>query len=216
MLSYADFRFVKTSVVVVGAFNVHIIHPEWLRQIKAIGPADEFAIQVNFSSPGVRFRMPNENEMTWTIQPDRIVVESNHLDDRAWKAVEKVIAKLPWTPLTALGVNLHYKVESLQQELFQPSLLGPGFPAPNGETYHLSGYGHGVSFSTDVGLTTCNLSWNTEADGSVLLVNYNTDLQKVGAPEPQLNAVKDALSRFDEKTTSIEPMINWFLKRHST
>lgn len=106
-----SFRFRKANCVVLGTFNMYILHPEWLAKHSIIEPGTEVSIETNFERPGFRFRfVPPQG--VWTVAPNRIMVETDAADLDCGSKVAKVLRALPETPLVALGSNFHYEASS--------------------------------------------------------------------------------------------------------
>jgi hypothetical protein len=104
------FQFEKANCVVVGTFNMYILHPPWLAKHDIIKEGTEVGIDTDLIRPGFRFRFP-QYKATWMVAPDRLVVESDEPKTDCGKPVAKVLRALPETPLFALGNNVHYKAE---------------------------------------------------------------------------------------------------------
>jgi hypothetical protein len=101
------FRFQKASCVVVGTFNIYILHPQWLAKHGIIEQGIDVGIETNLMRPGLRLRFPKQNTV-WSIAPDRLVIETQEPDVDCAVLAGQVLQKLPETPLFALGHNFHY------------------------------------------------------------------------------------------------------------
>ena len=123
------FQFDKASCIVVGTFNMYIFHPQWLVQREVIDEGTEIGIETNLTQPGFRFRLP-KFQATLHVAPTQLVVESLDPNFDCGEVVAKVLAKLPETPVFALGNNAFYKADPLR--IGEPvSLQFAAFPVPN-------------------------------------------------------------------------------------
>jgi hypothetical protein len=99
------FEFSNTSCVVVGTFNIYIVQPHWLSEVEIIPSKTKVAIQADMRSPGFKFKLPDNVDLSWNIRPDRLSTQSERLDVDCGKPIAQVLKKLPWTPVTAVGCN---------------------------------------------------------------------------------------------------------------
>jgi hypothetical protein len=104
------FRFQKSSCIVVGTFNMYILHPKWLAKHGIIESGVEVAIETNFTQPGFRFTFP-KLDIRWLIAPNRVIVESSKPAVDCGAIVAKMLKALPETPLQGLGSNVDYEAE---------------------------------------------------------------------------------------------------------
>ncbi len=100
--------FSKASCVAAGAFNIYIIQPQWLTQVKILGPDEELLVESNFSEPGFRFRS-QKSSFQWTVSPTRIAIESTDPSEDCGEIIARILALLPHTPLKAIGNNAFYR-----------------------------------------------------------------------------------------------------------
>lgn len=104
--------FVESAAVAVGAFNTHIVHPEWLKDVGLIDREENPLVEIDFQRPGIRLRMQRQ-KTTWIIRPDRLAVETTDRNKDPGSQIAKVLELLPWTPLVAVGLNYRYEADSL-------------------------------------------------------------------------------------------------------
>ena len=104
------FRFQKASCVVVGTFNIHILHPQWLVSRGIIEKDLEVGIESNLTRPGLRLRFPKLGAL-WSISPDRLVIETQDAALDCGGTIARVLGILRETPLFAVGNNLHCTAE---------------------------------------------------------------------------------------------------------
>lgn len=104
------FRFQKASCVVVGTFNIHILHPQWLVSRGIIEKDLEVGIESNLTRPGLRLRFPQQGAL-WSITPDRLVIETQDAALDCGGTIARVLGILRETPLFAIGNNLHCTAE---------------------------------------------------------------------------------------------------------
>lgn len=110
------FGFVKTTAVAVGAFNTQIIHPEWLQEVEILPKGSETEVQINFQQPGIRL-VPEGNRGVWTIRPDKLIIESTERDYNPGLLISQILRLLPWTPVSAVGLNYIFEGERLSDEI---------------------------------------------------------------------------------------------------
>lgn len=206
------FALSKTTVVVVGAMNIHIFHPEWLALIDAISPKSAYEFEVNLSSPGFRLSPKKAGEPIWTIQPDRLVVESEKFDGKGWSGVRKVFERLPWTPVSSIGTNFHFK--ALRKEnLISQALLSPRPQLPR--EYNMIGGTRSWRLSQVDSSTICNIQFSTPNDSISILINYHTDLTPFPPPTVQLEALTRLLSDFSGLREESESLARAFCEELS-
>ncbi len=115
------FRFEKSNCVVVGTFNMYILHPQWLAKREIIERGIEVAIETNFTRPGFKFVFPKLDQV-WVIGPNRVVVESRDPQVDCGSYVAKMLRALPETPLQGLGNNVTYVVEPSAKDDLAPAI----------------------------------------------------------------------------------------------
>lgn len=104
------------SVVVVGALNPAIFHPEWFARQELLAPGEAEQAKIQVVSP----QLADINFIDFGLQvlPNRLTVRTLDVS-RGPKINDLIIAiltKLPHTPLKAAGINntLHFAVSSLE------------------------------------------------------------------------------------------------------
>ena len=102
------FLYTKSNCIALGTFNMYIIQPTWLAKQGIIPDAIEIKIEANLEEPGLRFSSPSLASQ-WLVTPARLAVESEEWDEDCGSQIAKVIDKLPWTPLVAIGTNTVYE-----------------------------------------------------------------------------------------------------------
>lgn len=117
------FHLQKASCVVVGTFNMYILHPQWLVKREIINKDSEVGIETNLARPGFRFHFP-ESKSLWIVGPDRIAIESKKGDVDCGRMVARVLEALPETPLFALGSNVVYEAELEELKALPKELQG--------------------------------------------------------------------------------------------
>jgi hypothetical protein len=91
--------------VAVGTFNIYVLQPHWLVE-RGILPPEEITLDTNLSRPGFRLRSPSSST-EWTVVPTRLAIKSAQANRDCGELVGKVLQFLRWTPVTAVGNNLH-------------------------------------------------------------------------------------------------------------
>jgi hypothetical protein len=121
------FRFQKASCVVVGTFNMYILHPQWLAKHEIIERGMEVAVETNLAQPGFRFQFP-KFKAVWSVAPNRVVIETQDPHTDCGTFVAKVLVTLPHTPLFALGNNAVYRADLSELDALAPAMRD--FPRP--------------------------------------------------------------------------------------
>ena len=121
------FRFQKASCVVVGTFNMYILHPEWLARHNIIERGMEVGIETNLAQPGFRFQFP-KFKAVWSVAPNRVVIETRDAQMDCGTVVGKVLDALPHTPLFGLGNNAVYEADLSEVDALAPAICD--FPRP--------------------------------------------------------------------------------------
>ena len=102
------FRFERANCVAVGTFNIYIVQPAWLAARGIIPQNIQVAIGSNLDEPCFRFHSPKLRSQ-WVVTPGRIEVQTRTANEDCGALVSKVLEKLPWTPLKAVGINATYR-----------------------------------------------------------------------------------------------------------
>ena len=154
------FKFQKASCVVVGTFNIYILHPQWLAKHGVIdleGGTGVF-MEGNLSQPGFRFRLSKDRVAwnTWSIAPSQIAVETEDPAADCGAMIAAVLEALPETPLFGLGNNVVYRADLADLETLPgPIREFPQVQSPNTgdkvvqRTFHV-GIKHGEDRSTNL------------------------------------------------------------------
>jgi len=187
------FRFEKASCVVVGTFNMYILHQQWLAKHNIIEPDLEVGIETNLTKPGFRFRFP-QNDPIWSVTPNRLAVESQDPQTDCGEIVAKVLAILPETPLFVLGNNFHYRAAWSERENLSPTIRNfPETDLPMLQwTYHA-----GIQRGERV---TANIQIALKKDDSIeLIFNIHNELGSTeNANEEAMSAAKRFFNDRDE------------------
>lgn len=198
------FHFKNASCVVLGTFNMYIIHPRWLARHEIIDKGAEVGIQTNLTEPGFRFLLP-KHKTTWTVAPDRIVIESDDPTVDCGRLVAAVLRKLPETPLRAIGNNAVYEADSAEAAaLTQPlrDFLQTGCTA-NGEAV----LQHSFFVAAKLGeQREANLQMSVEQGRLELGCNVQTELR--GLEDASIAC--QAAEHFFEDRSAMEPLMLHF------
>jgi len=96
------------DIVVVGRFNPYIINPPWLCRM-GICKAKEAEGEVRVEIPGGRavfhFQMDG---LRWQVTDACLMVSTDSVGRPPGERVAQIIEKLPHTPISAVGHNIHY------------------------------------------------------------------------------------------------------------
>ncbi len=199
------FKFEKASCVVVGTFNMYILHPQWLAKHKIIETGTEVGIETNLTRPGFRFRFPKDKAV-WSVAPNRLAIESQDPETDCGETVAKILRALPETPLFALGNNAHYQAELSELENLSPSIRDfPETEPPTKEQSVLQRAFHaGVKRGEH---ETVNLQISLPHDSIELACNVHTELAN---REKYNDAAVDAAKRFFEDRTEAKSLAQHF------
>ncbi len=199
------FRFEKASCVVVGTFNMYILHPQWLAKHKIIEEGTEVGIETDLTQPGFRFRFP-KSKAVWSVAPHRLAIESQDPETDCGEAVAKILKVLKETPLFALGNNVHYQAELSERENLSPSIREfPETEPPTKEQSVLQRTFHaGVKRSERV---TANLQIALKEDGIELGCNIHNEL---GNFENANEVAVAAAERFFDERAEVKALAQHF------
>ena len=174
------FRFEKASCVVVGTFNMYILHPQWLIKNKFIDDPIEVGFETSLARPGFRFRF-EKAKIIWNVAPDRLTIETQDPQVDCGKAIADILRILPHTPLFALGNNTHYQADSSEfATLSQPIRDFPRTESPTPDnkvvqrTFHV-----GIKRAEQ---ETVNLQIAIKENSIELACNVHVDLGGRGTP----------------------------------
>jgi hypothetical protein len=199
------FKFKKASCVVVGSFNIYIIHPKWLVKHGIIESEVEVGILLNLEQAGFRYQIP-KHRISWYVAPDKIVVESEHPEVDCGDYVFRVLAKLPETPLFAIGNNVTYEAEKAETSLLNQTIrdfINTTTPidseAITERSFHvaLERQKHEV----------INLQISIKNDGIVLMCNVHTNLRD---REDVCDAAGRVARSFIDDRDFIKPLIHHY------
>jgi len=199
------FTFEKASCVVVGTFNMYILHPQWLERHKIIETGMEVGIETNLTQPGFRFRLPKDKAI-WSVAPNRLAIESQDPKNDCGQTVAKILRALPETPLFALGNNFHYQAELSVRENLSPSIRDFPETAPPSK-------GQSVlqrAFHTDVKRSErimVNLQIGLEEDDIELACNVHNEL---GNSENANEVAVAAAQRFFDDRAEVKALAQHF------
>jgi hypothetical protein len=125
------YLFKKASCVVVGTFNIYILHPQWLAKQGLIERGTGVFMETNLAEPGFRFRMAKDR-VTWNIAPHKIAIETEDPTIDCGAKIGSVLKRLPETPLFALGNNAVYCTDLAEMGTLAESIRDfPRIESPN-------------------------------------------------------------------------------------
>lgn len=105
-----SFQFKTASAVAAGTFNIYIVQPRWLREVKILEGSERIKMQADYNRPGFRFKR-EESRIRWEVRPDRIVLDTDSPDVDCGHPLERVIEVLKWTPLMGIGTNVDFEAD---------------------------------------------------------------------------------------------------------
>ena len=190
-----SFKLKKASCVVVGAFNVYVFQPSFFAQNEIVEVGTKTTILGDFSQPGFRVSFDNY-PLVWVIRPDRILVETTDLAADCGKVVATVLKTLPWTPVSAVGVNFEFQAT---EDEFQT--MGNRQMFPNIESSYQIAQ-RTIHAAINDGPQVFNLSLARTDEGVNFAVNVHTDAKKLVTDEQTRTEVSALLEgvaqRFEE------------------
>lgn len=201
----ANLKIIRTDVVVIGVFNVHIILPRWLIQIGAAKQGEELSVHLDMASPGLKIESLRDDGLIWTVRSDILAVTSKQQTGEEFVNALKVLRSLPWTPVTAIGVNISFSADNLHSNKsgksenwnFQNELL-----RDLGENLGVESSELAVSLVESDGETR-NLVLSGDERGKVVTVNFNTVVPQGRNAEERVSIFSKAIGDFKsrEKTS---------------
>jgi len=107
-------KLIDQNIVVLGSLNPAIFHPNWLGKIKVLEPKEKVEAKIKI---GANF--PSEfrgDKFKWSLDYSRLQVSLNSPNENSAKLLSEFVCKifeeLPHTPITALGENFAFEIES--------------------------------------------------------------------------------------------------------
>lgn len=184
-------RFKKAACVVAGTFNMYIVQPAWLTKVEIIPKGIEVAIGTKLDEPGFRFFSP-KLPLRWFVTPSRIEVETESPEADCGGVIADVLAKLPWTPLIALGNNSVYvaprsEIDTLPDELRRVPEIPGGYELAQ-RSFHF-----GLSRENRI----ANLQLSITSEEIELSINVNTELRNRDSDSAQAAARRFLQDRAD-------------------
>ena len=153
---------------------MHIIQPQWLMERKIIRKSSQIAVQANLDEPGIRFTAPGGSQQ-WLVTPAKLTVLTRDPKGDCGEPVAKVLAKLSWTPLTAIGHNVEYRVKRTDASTRVRDIAKAIEPSSLKSLGRFNGSTCGVSIQHGDQLFNLNLVLDEE--NVVLKVNVHTELR---------------------------------------
>lgn len=165
------FRFVKSDFVAVGTFNIYVLQPNWFAAVGLFTEGQKIAVQTDFARPGYHFA-PSESDVEWHISPDRVVASSRDSNADCGSQVARVINKLEWTPLHAVGGNFVFEADRTDYEQLR---VKPAIPGRDDWNWRQSA----SAISVESAGRQFNLTLLVLPDKLQLVANIHTDLSKM-------------------------------------
>lgn len=171
-----SFEFKKASCVVVGAFNVYVFQPSFFAQTEIVKSGTKVIVLGDLSQPGFRINF-EEHPMNWVVRPDRILVETTDSAVDCGKDVAIVLKTLPWTPLSALGVNFEFATSADDFNGMSARKLFHDIQVKRSVSQRT------VHVGIDDGPHVFNLSLLKTDEGAEFVVNVHTEIKKLVGSE---------------------------------
>lgn len=112
-------KLIDQNIVVLGSLNPTILHPQWLGKIKVLESKEKVEAKIKI---GANF--PSEfrgDKFKWSLDYSRLQVSLNSPNENSTNIlsefVYKIFKELPHTPITALGENFEFEIESMPEAL---------------------------------------------------------------------------------------------------
>ena len=125
------------------------------------------SIAGDLTQPGIRFVVDGS---TWNVRPERLSVESTDPDLDCGKLIAKVLSKLRWTPVMAIGSNFTFTTNAARD-----SGIPVDFKLPSSKKHKFSSRVSQVTVPHDDREVVIQLT--AEETGFTLLLNNHTDIQ---------------------------------------
>jgi hypothetical protein len=198
------YLFKKASCVVVGTFNIFILHPQWLAKQGLIEKGTGVFMETNLAEPGFRFRMAKDR-VTWNIAPHKIAVETEDPTVDCGAKIASVLEKLPETPLFALGNNVVYRADLAEKGTLAESIRDfPWIESPStGDTVIQRTFHVGVKHDQHRSMS---IQVSIKEDEIELVGNAHTELRD----RDTLSEVIPAAQRFFADREDLETSLRHF------
>lgn len=109
------------NVVVVGAWNIAILNPEWLG--KFLFKDSKVQVQIPLGGQVISLMRVTSAGVRVTVAPDRVIFSPVTIDDGSLKKVEQcavdLLNQLPHTPLGGIGINFEFAETDLPEALIE-------------------------------------------------------------------------------------------------
>jgi hypothetical protein len=99
----------RSNLILRGHFNPYIFSPEWLISIGLIREEEEINLNLGALGDGVQFAC---DRTAWKIEPGVFAVDTSNTSKDLGRIGSEILGKLPHTPITAVGFNFQYKVDT--------------------------------------------------------------------------------------------------------
>lgn len=192
----------RSNLILRGHFNPYIFSPEWLISIGLIQQDAEINLNLGALGDGVKFECDGT---VWRIEPNVFTVDTSASANDLGQIGQRILNELCHTPITAVGFNFQYKLETNVEWLI-PSIGNmpvnsiEGFPP-----VVLSKWG--VVFHDEK--TRVELSVSTGDQGVVAVFNFHTPIVSenlIGSAKLAsefCNAFEDAKNRSNELLSKV-------------
>jgi hypothetical protein len=175
-----EFRFKQSSCVVVGTFNIYIIQPKLLGEMGVFPHGEVVTVMGDVSQPGTRMVAQGT---TWTIRPDRLVVETDKSTVDCGEFIARTLEALCWTPVMAVGINAVFTADASVEEQLPDAVRLPKCEAAIQRTSHI-GIAHDDS--------TLNIQISATEKCLELSLNLHRDLSALRQSKTQVDISREA------------------------
>ncbi len=199
------FRFKNASCVVLGTFNMYIVQPKWLADMKIIPKGIAVTIASKLDEPGFMLLSPKLGSK-WVVAPNRILIETERATEDCGASMAKVLKSLPWTPLAGIGNNANFRAPLSELPSLAKNLRNaPDVPVG----YEMAQRSFHVAFSQDNRVINVQLAITKEA----LELTTNVHHELGGAERKEASKIAQAAaSNFLQDRKEVEDLIEHVFK----
>lgn len=94
----------RSNSIAVGSFNIYVFQPIFIGQIAGVPEGTRFDMEADFSRPGFKATFA-DSALEFYVRPDRVMIETVTGGTDCGAVLSRVLDRLPWTPIEALGHN---------------------------------------------------------------------------------------------------------------
>lgn len=183
-----SFQFHEASCVVAGTFNIYVFQPDFFVHTEIVEEGEKAKLQADFSQPGFLMSFLG-SPIRWVIRPDRIMAESRSEESDCGRMVANILKALPWTPISAIGLNFEFIASRDDFQTMNGRNLIPATDLSlkvTQRTVHVGIKENGQLF---------NLSLAQTDEKIVCAINVHTDLKLADKTRLEVSTVAEGIAR---------------------